>query len=156
LLAEALERQPVLVVDGDELVRWSVAEGLRELGFPVAVAASAREALEHCATAAVALLDDDLPDADGLAVAERLRRRDDGCAVVLMTADPTPALRRRAREGGVDRVLEKPFSLDTLVATIRNALDDRSGSPCPRPASLAGRNGEGDGGPEQTGVPHGH
>ena len=156
MLAEASERNPVLVVDGDELVRWSVAEGLREQGFPVAVAASAREALEHYAHAAVALLDDDLPDADGLATAERLRRRDDGCAVVLMTADPTPALRRRAREEGVATVLKKPFSLDSLVAIIRDALDGRAGPPRPRPGSPAGPDGEGGDGPGQTGVPHGH
>ena len=121
----------VLVVDDDELVRWSAAEGLREQGYSVAVAASAREALRGCRDAAVALLADDLAGADGLAIAERLRRRHPRCAVVLMTADPTPERRRQARERGVARLLGKPFSLEGLVGAIEDALEDdadRSGT----------------------------
>jgi CheY-like chemotaxis protein len=121
-------------VDDDELVRWCAAEGLREKGYSVAVAASAREALRGCREAAVALLDDDLPGVDGLTIAERLRRRHPRCAVVLMTADPTPELRRRARQEGVARILGKPFSLEGLVGAIQDALEH---VPCPRPHPAA-------------------
>lgn len=129
----------VLVADDDELVRWCAAERLREQGYSVAVAASAREALRGCRDAAVALLDDDLPGVDGLAVAERLHRRRPGCAVVLMTADPTPELRRRAREKGVTRVLGKPFTLENLVEAIHEALEHTAGAPRPRPNAPAER-----------------
>jgi DNA-binding NtrC family response regulator len=145
----------VLVADDDELVRWCAAERLREQGYSVAVAASAREALRGGRDAAVALLDADLPDVDGLAVAEHLRRRQPRCAVVLMTADPTPELRRRAREMGVARVLEKPFSLEDLVEGIHEALEHTPGAPRPRPNPPA-EHDEGGEGAWRTEAPRGH
>jgi CheY-like chemotaxis protein len=118
----ALHRGLVLVMDDDELVRWSAAEGLREGGYHVEVAASAPEALERCPGAAVVVLDHDSRDADALDLADLLRRRCPACAVVLMAADPTPELLRRARERHVVRVLEKPFSLEGLVDAIGSAI----------------------------------
>jgi CheY-like chemotaxis protein len=145
------DRQLVLIVDDDELVRWSAAEGLKESGYSVEVAANAPEALQRCADAAVALLDHDLPDVDGLALADTLRRRHPRCAVVLMTADLTPELRREAGERGVVGVLEKPFSLEDLVDAIRGALGHSPASPSPP----VGPGGRGDEGPWETGAPHG-
>lgn len=152
----AKDRGSVLVADDDELVRWSVAEGLREHGYSVAVAAGAREALRGCRDAAVVLLDDDLPDADGLAAVEALRRRHPRCAVVLMTADPTPELCRRARARGVASVLEKPFSLETLVATILDALEGSPDPSGPRDDLPPGRDGEAGDGAWSTETPPGH
>lgn len=118
-----LEAEAVLVVDDDELVRWAAAQRLTESGYSVEVAANAREALRRCSGAAVALLDHDIPETDGLALADALRRRHPRCRTVLMTADLTPELCRQARERGISRVLEKPFSLETLTAAIHEALD---------------------------------
>lgn len=152
----APDRESVLVADGDELVRWSVAEGLREQGYSVAVTASAREALRRGRDAAVALLGEDLPDADGLAAAEELRRRHPQCAVVLMTADPTRELCRRARASGVAGILGKPFSLETLVATIRGALERPPGPPVPKPGTSAKPDGEAGHGLWSRQAPHEH
>lgn len=44
-----------------------------------------------------------------------------------MTADLTPELIRCARERGVVGILEKPFSLETLVAAVDEALDPSAG-----------------------------
>jgi CheY-like chemotaxis protein len=148
------DRQFVLIVDDDELVRWSAAEGLKESGYSVEVAANAREALHRCPNAAAALLDHDLPDVDGLALADTLRRRHPRCAIVLMTADPSPELRRRARERGVVQVLGKPFSLEDLVDAIRDAQERTLGSPTPPLGLAAGADGEPGNGSWQTEAPH--
>jgi len=118
----------VLVVDDDDLVRWAAAQGLTESGFAVRVAVNARDALRLCSGAAVALVDDATPGMQGLALAEALRHRHPRCRTVLMTADPTPELRRHAHERGICQVIEKPFSLETLIAAIHLALE---GSPAP-------------------------
>jgi DNA-binding NtrC family response regulator len=112
----------VLVVDPDELVRWSVAEGLRENGFEVRLATDEGRAVQG-PEAALALLAHDRPRLDGLVAAERVRRRHPRCAVVLMTPDPTPELHREARERGISGVLPKPFSLDRLLAAVHSALE---------------------------------
>jgi CheY-like chemotaxis protein len=138
----ASERELVLVVDNDELVRWSAAEGLKEYGYAVEVAANAHGALQRYPDAAVALLNHDLPGVDGLNTADALHRRHPRCAIVLMTADLTPDLRRRARERGVVGVLEKPFSLETLAAAIDDALDlfvEPEGQGSDRPRETAAR-----------------
>jgi DNA-binding NtrC family response regulator len=118
----AADRGLVMVMDEDELVRWSAAERLRESGYRVEVASNAREALERCPGAAVVVLDHDRRHTDDLDLADLLRRRCPGCAIVLMAADPTPTLLRGARERHVVRVLEKPFSLEDLVDAIESAL----------------------------------
>ena len=127
----ALDRKPVLIVDDDELVRWSAAERLRECGYRVEVAADSGAALERCPDAAVALLNHDHPHADGLILADVLRRRCPRCAVVLMAADVTSELCRLARERKIVRVLAKPFSLEELVDAIRDALEQPHARPTP-------------------------
>jgi CheY-like chemotaxis protein len=141
----------VLVVDDDELVRWSVAEGLRESGCRVQVAANGAEALRCCPDAAVALLDHDLPDVAGLALADALRHRHPRCAIVLMTADLTPELRTEAGERGVVTLLEKPFSLEELLAAFHDAGEK---SPVPAGPPSGGRGEAGDD-HRETGAPHG-
>lgn len=141
----ASDRELVLVVDDDELVRWSAAEGLKESGYAVEVSANAREALQRYPNAAVALLDHDLPGGDGLDTADTLHRRHPRCAIVLMTAELTPELSLRARERGVVGILEKPFSLEALVAAIDDALDPS-----------AGPEGRGGDRPRETGAPQGN
>jgi len=132
MMRGALDRKPVLIVDDDELVRWSAGEGLRERGYRVEVAADAREALERCPDAAVALLNHDHPHADGLTLADTLRRHCPRCPVVLMAADVTSELCRLARERDIARILAKPFSLEDLVDAIRDALGQAFASSSPR------------------------
>jgi two-component system response regulator AtoC len=129
--AERPRSSLVLIVDRDELVRWSVAEGLKERGYPVRLAADVGEAL-RCRDAEVVLLDHDPPRSDGFVAAAGFRRLHPGCAVVLMCSDPSPPMRRRAREGGIHSVLEKPFSLEALLEAVRGAMEGtrgRSGDP---------------------------
>lgn len=121
----------ILVVDRDELVRWSIAEGLKDLGCSVAMADETREGLQG-PSPAIALLELDSSRGDGLAAVDALRRRHPRSIVVLMAPEPTPELRRRARDRGVFEILEKPFSIDALLATVREALTlVRAGTPPP-------------------------
>jgi len=147
----APDREPVLIVDDDELVRWAAAESLRECGYRVEVAANAREALGRCPGAAVALLNHDLPRMDGLVLADILRRHCPRCAIVLMAADLTSDLRRRARERNIVRLLAKPFSLEDLVDAIGDPLGRSLASSSPRPVPAAGTTDS----PRETGAPHG-
>lgn len=66
------------------------------------------------------LLDVNLPDEDGLAIARHLRALSQSLGIVMLTGHASAESRRRALEYGVDAYLSKPADLQELVATLRN------------------------------------
>jgi two-component system response regulator MprA len=78
-------------------------------------------------------LDLRLPDIDGVAVCRRLRGSGaETLPVILVSADHTPQLERRATAAGVTSVLRKPFepedSLERLAAVGVSGADDEGGT----------------------------
>jgi len=115
----------ILIIDDDSLVRWSLAQHLSRAGYQVASAGSASEALALIRAAPrpqVVVLDLKLPDMDGLALLELLRREAATCPVIVLSAHLTPELTVEALAKGATFVAEKPFQLDTLCALVRRAL----------------------------------
>jgi len=103
----------VLVVDGERLIRWSLAEALEERGHHVTVAADRDGALHALQTEPldVILLDCHLADSADLELLRAVRRRAPETPVVGMTAFPSRELTRRAGSCGAARLLEKPFDV---------------------------------------------
>lgn len=100
-----------LVLDDSNVARRVVCTRLRNHGVALEEVASAGEALGKDLTgAACALLDLELPDGDGVAVAEDLHRRRPGLPVAFFTSTPHGALATRARAMGP--VFTKPDDLD--------------------------------------------
>jgi len=115
----------VLVVDDEDLIRWSVRQRLEEEGYRVMDAVDGHGALERAPGADVVVVDRRLPDADGLALAATLHRRRPKRPVIVMTAFGGPELENEARNAGVDAVVQKPFDLSELVALIASELRSR-------------------------------
>jgi DNA-binding NtrC family response regulator len=117
----------VLVVDDELLIRWSLAETLRDDGHEVVEAASGREALAAVAdvgvTFDVVLLDFRLPDSSDLGLLARLRLRLPKTSIVMMTAFGTPEMLRQAIELGAYRVITKPFEISDMAALVVEARD---------------------------------
>lgn len=67
----------------------------------------------------VAVLDLDMPGADGLTAAERLRTEHPDCRVLILTGLPQPAHFLRALEIGVGGYLSKDTSADDLADAVR-------------------------------------
>jgi DNA-binding NtrC family response regulator len=118
-----LSSPSVLVVDDEPLIRWSVRTHLEQAGFAVVDAATGEQALDRFGnTIGLALVDLRLPDTNGLQLLGEMKRRQPGCHVILMTAYGTPEVTREAIDSGAFQVLDKPFNLETLTATIEAAL----------------------------------
>ena len=67
------------------------------------------------------ILDNHMPLMTGLELAAKLRADGAGIPILLITGSPSPAIRARAAELGINRVLEKPLAdvdlLDFISAT---------------------------------------
>jgi two-component system, NtrC family, response regulator AtoC len=114
----------LLVVDDEELVRWSLRERFRRDGYVVLEAGTAASAIEQ-ATAGVdlVLLDYRLPDGDGLAVLRRIKEQTPDTPVILMTAFSTVENAVEAMKHGAYHYLNKPFNLDEVAVTLEKALE---------------------------------
>jgi len=103
----------LLVVDGEPLIRWSLAAALEERGHRVTVAADREGALRALGAGPVdvILLDCHLADSANLELLRIIRGRTPQTPVVGMTAFPSRDLRHRAGELGAAGLLEKPFDV---------------------------------------------
>ena len=114
----------LLIVDDEELVRWSLRERFRREGHTVIEAGTAASAIEQ-ATAGIdlVLLDYRLPDGDGLAVLRRMKELMPDTPVILMTAFSTVENAVDAMKHGAYHYLNKPFNLDDVAMTVDKALE---------------------------------
>jgi two-component system C4-dicarboxylate transport response regulator DctD len=116
---------PVLIVDDEPLIRWSVAQSLEAAGYRVAEAGTAREALNFFEGGpdgvSVVVLDLKLPDSSDLALLRRIHQLAPGCPIILMTAHGSPEVLAEAMHSGAYGVLGKPFDLNRVVGIVREA-----------------------------------
>jgi DNA-binding NtrC family response regulator len=119
---EKLAPRRVLVIDDDPLMRWALAETLRERGWQVSEGGDARETeaaiRRTSAPFDVVLLDYRLPDADDLSLLASVRALSPNSKVVMMTAFETPEMVRDALDLGACSVLSKPFDMETVPASV--------------------------------------
>jgi len=108
----------LLIVDDEENLRSMLAAALRHHGFEVSSAATGREALAAVdeRTPDLVVLDVMLPDLDGFEVCRRMRTGGDHTPVLFLTARDATEDKVRGLTMGGDDYLQKPFSLEELVA----------------------------------------
>lgn len=121
----AAQSNRVLIVEDDFLVAMQVEAALIEAGFEVAgIATSAESAVELATTQrpALAIMDIRLAGGrDGIDVAVQLFQ-DHRIQCIFATAHRDPEAQRRAQPAAPLGWLQKPYSMETLVAMVRRAL----------------------------------
>ncbi len=118
------ERLRVLVVDDEPNIVDVVSMALRHHGFEVKASETGADALARVRDwrPHALVLDVMLPDIDGFEVAKRLSDEHAGVPILFLSArDATADKVRGLTTGGGDYVT-KPFSLEELMARLRNLL----------------------------------
>ncbi|MCD6150379.1 MAG: response regulator [Deltaproteobacteria bacterium] len=117
----------ILLVDDEEIIRLTVGNNLREVGYDVEVAENGRQA---CAmldkkTYDLVLTDLVMEGGDGLQVLKKAKSVDLLCCVILMTGYGSMSSAILAlRDGAVDYIL-KPFENDELLFRISRCMQKR-------------------------------
>lgn len=113
-------RLTIAIVDDDGALRSTLARGLAEEGFAVALAVGrGRDVVARIGSVDLVVLDIGLPDADGRDVLVALRAAGFEGGVLLLSARGEVEDRLSGFHAGADDYLPKPFSFDELVLRLR-------------------------------------
>ena len=119
-----MDNPTVLVVDDEQLIRWSLTERLSQEGYRLLEAGTAADALaRHREGVDLVLLDYRLPDGDGLAVLKQMKEADPDTIVILLTAHASVGHAVEAMKHGAYHYANKPFDLDEIVLLVERALE---------------------------------
>lgn len=120
--------QTVLLIDDDEAMRLSTEQALELAGYHVRSFPAAEPALDAAGRGlnGVVVTDIRMPGMDGMDLLRRLSELDPELPVILITGHADVSLAVEAMRRGAYDFIEKPFSIQTLTAVMRRALDHRA------------------------------
>lgn len=116
----------ILVMDDDLLALESMEDYLKQAGYAVVTASSAREAVEQAreTRCEVALLDMKMPEMDGFQVAAMLRQLQPDLRVVMFTGYASLETEARAAQMNFYEYLPKSNWYDLLLPTVERVLSE--------------------------------
>jgi FixJ family two-component response regulator len=114
----------ISIVDDDAFVRDSLADLIRSLGYRALTFGSAEEFLASGRVPDTTCLITDLqmPGCNGLELQSHLLAEGYRTPVVFVTAFPKESDRTRALNAGAVAFLSKPFKEESLIASVKRAL----------------------------------
>lgn len=130
----------ILLAEDDQIIADGLCRTLRNNGYAIDHAATGNAADAALTTGVydLVILDIGLPGLSGLEVLRRLRSRNNGVPVLMLTALDGSADRVRGLDLGADDYMGKPFDLAELEARVRALVRRSAGaSPLIRCGSLS-------------------
>jgi DNA-binding NtrC family response regulator len=119
-----MANKPILVVDDEPIVRESIRDWLKDVGYQVATATTGEEALEMIEKQdfGVVILDVRLPGQTGITVLKQVKALKPEIKSIIITAYPSTELSNEAKRLGAIDYLIKPVAPDDLERLIRETL----------------------------------
>lgn len=118
----------LMIVDDEVVVAEMGAETLESLGYRVSVCNDPQLALQRLKQEEVDLLISDLsmPQYSGLELAERAKTLNPDLPVLLWSGNPENLDDEAVRSGLINRIMLKPFTMESLARAIRQLLGGRN------------------------------
>ena len=122
-----MSKPRILVIDDEEIVRISCEKCLTPEGYEVDVAANGERGLTLTREKHYDLILTDLkmPDMDGMEFLMTMKEMQPEAKVIMITGYSTVEHAEEATRLGAYNYIEKPFTPDTLIAAVKEALRDR-------------------------------
>ncbi len=122
-----MNKEKILIVDDEHLIRWSLSQPLIKNGYTVDTAESGAEAQSKIASfkPQMVLLDIRLPDANGLELLERFKVEDEDLIVIMITAFADVGSAVEAFKFGAEDYIGKPFNLESVKQVIEQAFEKK-------------------------------
>ena len=123
-----MSQQPdIFFIDDEQDLRLANEQTLQLAGFDVVLFDKAENALPllNSSWHGVVICDIRLPGMDGQTFLQQAQQLDPGLPVILITGHGEISMAVEAMQMGAYDFIEKPFSSDRLVETVRRALDKR-------------------------------
>jgi DNA-binding NtrC family response regulator len=117
----------ILIVDDEEIVRYSFRKLFREPGFEISEAANGLDAISVIKKDPpdLVLMDIEMPGLSGLEAIQRIKALKPQLPVIIMTAFGTSERVIAAMKYGAYEYLEKPFDVARLKSTILEAIETK-------------------------------
>lgn len=116
--------ETILIVDDETQIRTTLRGILSDEGYRVLDADDALKALNLIAVQRpdLVILDIWMPHMDGIELLEQLKTREPELPIIIVSGHGTIETAVRATKLGACDFIEKPFSLDTLLRSVRRAM----------------------------------
>jgi two-component system, chemotaxis family, chemotaxis protein CheY len=118
----------ILVVDDSSTVRDEVAGFLKRNGLDVATAVDGKDGLAKLrmdSKVRLVVSDVNMPDMDGLTMAEKIRGElgNKTVNIVMLTTENSPIMKERGKAAGIKGWIVKPFKGDAVLATFKKMVE---------------------------------
>jgi DNA-binding NtrC family response regulator len=120
-----MEKKKILVIDDERIILDSVKKILSPENFEVDPAISSREGLERAMNQDydLVLTDIRMPEIGGMRILRDIKRSKPATPVVIFTGYATVQSAVQAMKLGASDYIEKPFTPDMLLTTVKKVLD---------------------------------
>ncbi len=120
-----MKKTKILVVDDEELIRWSLEQNLLGEGYDVHLAATGEDALRITREEMPDLifLDLQLPGISGMEVLQKVKEINKDIVVIIITALGVVEMVVKAMKLGAYDYINKPFNLDEVSILVEKATE---------------------------------
>ena len=114
----------ILIVDDSSTVREQVGEFLKENGLDFITAIDGKDGLTKLqgdSSIKLILSDVNMPNMDGLTMAEKIRNDlgNTSVNIIMLTTESNPSMKERGKAAGVKGWIVKPFKGESVLATLK-------------------------------------
>ncbi len=114
----------ILIIDDEKAIRWSLQEALKNAGYETDEAENGSKGMKkfNDDPADMVILDLKLPDTSGIEILKKIKKNYRDTPVIMMTAYGEVETAVEAIKRGAYDFILKPFQLEKMKITIKNAL----------------------------------